>query len=190
MANSAQTQDPSLLGRVARGDGSAVAPLLERYGPLLWSMAKKQLDPSTAEDAVQAVFVKLWKNAGAFDPTKGSETTFVTVLARRTFIDHRRRIGARPETDPLEAADSELLVDEEISRTLEVQDEARVVLDAVDKLSPNQRALLRMSIVEGKTHREIAALTSIPLGTVKSHLRRGLERVRTLLGVERKEEAS
>ena len=184
-----QGTEPTLLERIARGDGAAVQPLLDRYGPLLWSMAKKQLDPTTAEDAVQAVFVKLWKNAERFDPEKGSETTFVTVIARRTFIDQRRRLGARPETDTLEAVDDELSEERDVSARIEVADEARVALDALDKLAPTQRGLLRMSIVEGKTHREIAALTRLPLGTVKSHLRRGLERVRALLDVEKPEGA-
>ena len=181
--------EPTLLERIARGDGAAVQPLLDRYGPLLWSMAKKQLDPTTAEDAVQAVFVKLWKNADRFDPEKGSETTFVTVIARRTFIDQRRRLGARPETDTLESMDEELSEERDVSAPLETADEARVALNAIEKLAPTQRGLLRMSIVEGKTHREIAALTSLPLGTVKSHLRRGLERVRALLDVQRPEGA-
>jgi RNA polymerase sigma-70 factor, ECF subfamily len=79
---------------VAAGDRAAMRRCIDRYSDLVWSLALR-LSPSRsdAEDAVQDVFVSLWQNAAKFDPTKGSEPTFVAVIARRRLIDRLRRAG-------------------------------------------------------------------------------------------------
>lgn len=175
----------SLLLRVARGDAAAVPLLLDRYGALVWSIARKQARTDEAEDLVQEVFIQIWKQAERYDPELGSEAAFITTIARRRLIDHRRKVGRRgeamelPEEMPVEVPG--------VADPLELSEEARVAKQALDKLRPEQREVLHMALVEGRTHTEIAELTSLPLGTVKSHARRGLERVRRLLRVEPEE---
>lgn len=74
----------SILQRIANGDQAAIADCLSKYGGLVWSIARKMLRNSDdAEDAVQEIFVDVWKNAGRFDETKSSETTFIAMIARR-----------------------------------------------------------------------------------------------------------
>ncbi len=173
-------QDP-LLPRIAAGEAWAVQALVDRYGRLIWSLARRQLG-SQADDLVQEVFVELWRSAERFDPSRSSESTFVTMIARRRIIDLRRRASARPEeVDELAAAPEQADL-EPVDARLEIEDEVRLARKALDRVSPDRRRVLELSLLEGLTHVEIAQTTEIPLGTVKSHLRRGLEEVRELLG--------
>ena len=96
-------------------------------------------------------------------------------------IDRRRRIGRRAETDEL--PDIDVPGGESGVERVEVADEAELARKAVDKLSKPQRHVLELWVQEGLTHSEIATHTGMPLGTVKSHLRRGLGRVREILGL-------
>lgn len=172
-------REPTLLERVARGDRAAVPALLDRYGPLVWSIARRQVEASAAEDLVQEVFIQIWKSAERYDPERASEATFITTIARRRVIDHRRRVGRRPDVEEIQEDDAG--TDDGALEAVELADEARVAAEALEELRPEQRRVLRLAIVEGLTHTQIAEVTSMPLGTVKSHARRGLERVRALL---------
>ena len=169
----------TLLQRVSQGDASAVNQVLDRYSALVWSIVRQQLDARSAEDIVQEIFIDVWRSAPRYDSEKSSEATFIATIARRRLIDFTRRERRRPEREELFdvwSDDSRPVQDE-----LEVQDEARVASEAIEKLKPAQRQVLQMSIVEGYTHTQIAEITRLPLGTVKSHARRGLERVRQML---------
>ena len=168
----------SLLERVAAGDAAAVPALLDAYGALVWSIARKQVAPDVAEDVVQETFVELWKSAARYDPERASEATFIATIARRRVIDQRRRIGRRPEVEEVE---EQTPVSDLGLEGVELADEARLAAEAMAQLRPEQQRVLRLSIVEGLTHTQIAAATRMPLGTVKSHAKRGLERVRALL---------
>jgi RNA polymerase sigma-70 factor (ECF subfamily) len=171
----------TLLERVAQGEADAVPRLLDRYGPLIWTIVRKQVPPHAAEDVVQEICIQLWKSAGRYDPEVASEATFITTIARRRLIDHRRKLGRRPEAEELfEEAVPE---PEEEADPVELADEAQQVAGAIAKLRPEQRRVLELSLVEGMTQVQIAEVTRLPLGTVKSHARRGLERVRAALGV-------
>ena len=103
-------------------------------------------------------------------------------IARRRLIDRARRLGRRPAIALLEEAGD--VAAEPIPDRTEVDDEVRRAQAALQQLRPEQRQVLELSLAEGRTHTEIAAAVGIPLGTVKSHARRGLMRLRTLLGVE------
>jgi len=91
--------DPaSILERVAQGDPSAPAECIDRFSGLVWSLARRLCaSASDAEDAVQEIFIDVWKSAGRFDPSIASETTFVAMIARRRLIDRGRRRMRRPE---------------------------------------------------------------------------------------------
>ncbi|MFT5289596.1 MAG: RNA polymerase sigma factor (sigma-70 family) [Planctomycetota bacterium] len=164
----------SILVRVARGDADGVRACLDRYGALVWSVAKKVGDDiATIEDVVQEVFIDVWKSAGRFDPEKGSEATFIATIARRRVIDRRRRVGRAPMQELID--DSTTSVDDAGLTQVDLGDEARQAREALSELKPEQRRVILMSVVEGLTHPEIASATGIPLGTVKSHIRRGLD---------------
>lgn len=146
-------------------------------------------DLALAEDAVQEIFLEVWKNASRYDPSIASEATFVATVARRRLIDMHRKRQRRPQIEAVEVEAAGGFDDGGIDR-VELRDEAALAAEAIDQLKPDQRDLLRMWIMEGLTHGEIAERTGRPLGTVKSHLRRGLMKVRELLGVTDDEEAS
>jgi RNA polymerase sigma-70 factor (ECF subfamily) len=172
------TQEATLLERVAGGDAAAVRLLLDRYRGMVWKMARRRFEPSEAEDVVQEVFVSLWKSAVRFDRGQSAESTFVTTIARRRMADFARRRSRRPETELDDATEP---AEPAAPDPLEQAEQVSSALAAVATLKPVPRALLRMAIVDGLTHDEIASATRLPLGTVKSHVRRGLERVRAQL---------
>jgi len=172
----------AILKRVADGDALAVQECLKRYGGLVWSLARKMLRNSDdAEDAVQEIFVDVWKNAARFDETKSSETTFIAMIARRRLIDKIRYSTRRISADSLDDVLLEPFT--RADKTLEISIEAEQAAEAMRKLRPEQQQVLRLSIVQGMSHQEISQATGMPLGTVKTHARRGLLQVRELMGL-------
>lgn len=172
-----------LLPRIALGDEAAVRECVVRYGALVWSLVRRwSPNTSDAEDAVQDVFIDLWRSAGRFDATRATESGWVAMVTRRRLIDRMRRRQRLPELETLsdvhdvpdEGAED---VAQDLDRATRL-DRARAVLDA---LPATQRRMLELSLLEGKTHDEIARETDTPLGTVKSHIRRGLKRARDLM---------
>ncbi len=147
-------------------------------GGLVWSIAlRRSPSPADAEDAVQEIFVDLWRSAARFDPAASSETAFVAMIARRRLIDRLRRNKSRPETEPL----SERLGIESSAVGAETCVEAGRAAQALSQLRPEQRTVLVLAVCHGLSHEEIAQRTGMPLGTVKAHARRGLLRVREAL---------
>jgi RNA polymerase sigma-70 factor (ECF subfamily) len=175
-----QVSDESMiLPRVARGDPDGVRECIQRYGGLVWYLARRyNLSAHDAEDAVQEVFIELWKNAGRFDPAKGSEKLFIATLARRRLIDRYRTDARRLDTEHLDEQRAGGLSG---NGGMEQAVEVERVAQAMQALDPQQRRLIEMNIVRGLTHSEIVEATDLPLGTVKSHLRRGLLRLRSLI---------
>ena len=173
-----------LLTRIAAGDQSAVPDCVARYGPLVWTLAQRRLkNVADAEDAVQEVFIDLWRSAERFDPGIAEEITFVAMIARRRLIDRVRKDARRPAAAPLDAAGSSAAVDPgaAVGDRIEVGEEARLAAEQFDRLPSDAQRVLRLSIFDGLSHGEIAAQTSLPLGTVKSHIRRGLDTLRQRL---------
>jgi RNA polymerase sigma-70 factor (ECF subfamily) len=152
---------------------------MERFSGLVWSIARKlSADPSDAEDAVQEVFIDLWRSAHRFDPDKGTETTFVATIARRRLIDRGRRRQRRPEVPGI---DDGIAVQEPSDDRTDIRERAALVNRAMGSLRPEQRRVLQLAINHGATHEQIATSTGMPLGTVKTHARRGLMRLREVL---------
>lgn len=167
-----------VLPRVAAGDTAAVRVCLERYGRVVLGMARRWLgSDADAEDATQEVFIDLWKQAGRFDPRVASELTFVAMIARRKLIDRLRRRKTRPPAATL----AEEPVSPPAASTWELNDELAPVRQVLDELPAAQRRVLLLAVSDGASHAEIAELTGLPLGTVKTHIRRGLLYVRERL---------
>lgn len=150
---------------------------VDRYGNLVWALARR-LSPnaSEAEDAVQEIFVDVWRSASRFDPNIASEAAFIATIARRRLIDRRRRRGRQPAT-PNDLAAPEPA----IAPSQELVGDAAFAARALEQLRPEQRRMVVLATCHGLTHEEIAESTGMPLGTVKAHVRRGLMRVRELL---------
>lgn len=169
----------AILPRIAAGDEAAVQECIDEYGGLVWSMARRLLgDDVEAEDAVQDAFVEIWRGADRFDPRLASERTYVAMLARRRIIDHLRSKRRRPDV-PM-PAESRLPSDAD-DRTLERGVEARLAARVFRKLPEERRRVLELAVYRGLTHREIAEASGMPVGTVKTHITRGLARVREIL---------
>ncbi len=167
----------SILHAASTSDPSAVRACIDAYGAVVWSMARRHSrSQADAEDAAQEIFLDLWRNGARFDPARSSEIAFVAMLARRRLIDRARSAKRRPQTDAIELGEHAA-----VPARGDVCIEARRAADAIATLKPEQREVLLLSAVEGHSHEEIAALRGIPLGTVKSHARRALIRVREAL---------
>ena len=172
----------TILNRIAEGDKSAVQECLDKYGGLIWSLARRMCpNKEDAEDAVQEIFIDVWKNAARFDEAQASETTFIAMIARRRLIDRLRKIQRQPNIDSFE----DILAEPAEHSNLQMQTsvEANEAAKALKILRPEQRQILQLSIVQGYSHQEIADALKMPLGTVKTHARRGLLQVREFLGV-------
>jgi RNA polymerase sigma-70 factor, ECF subfamily len=172
----------SLLERIARGDDAAVAQVMDQYGALVWSIARRLTrNPSDAEDAVQEIFTDVWRSAHRFDEKAGTEKVFITTIARRRLIDRMRRIANRVSTESTDVLDE--LGFHTPDTAAEVSVEAERAARVLEKLRPEQRQVIELGLLHGLSHSEIAGMTGMPLGTVKTFMRRGLIQVREMLGV-------
>lgn len=191
VTESALTTQDLLLPRVARGDQAATRECIKRFGGLVWSIAKRLMIPDAQiDDAVQDVFVEVWKNAGRYDVNIASETAFVAVIARRRLIDQIRRLNRQTDSTALsEAVEADATAGgwrgrgegAGVSTAQETSEEAIEAARALDQLSVDQQRVLRLSIYRGLSHELIARVLNMPLGTVKTHARRGLIRLREIL---------
>jgi len=172
-------EDTPILERVARQEPGAVDEMMKRFGGLVWSLARRTCpDATEAEDAVQEIFVEIWRTAGRFDSSIAGEATFVAMIARRRLIDRTRRRTRRPQSVALQESTSDPTPEDDRPEILE---QAGVASEAFEQLRPEQQQVLRLAIHHGRSHEQIATTTGMPLGTVKTHARRGLIRLRQLL---------
>ena len=169
----------SLLQRVGVGDTGAMLACMERFRGLIWSLVRRSCsNAADADDVVQEIFISLWSSAHRFDPTIASESTFVSVIARRRLIDRTRQRMRRP-------APSSIIEDVELDRNelprCQIKEAGEIAQVALEKLRPEQQQVLHLSIECGCSHEQIATSTGLPLGTVKTHARRGLQKLRDAL---------
>jgi RNA polymerase sigma-70 factor (ECF subfamily) len=167
----------NILQRIAGDDESAVTDCLDTYGKLIWALARRFSGTrEDAEDAVQEIFIDIWKYAARFDVAKSPEGAFVTLIARRRLIDRLRKSKAQPPASLFESALANRASDAD--KKLQMYVEMKYAVDALDKLSAHEKQIMQMTIYGGMTHSEIAKTTGLPLGTVKSQLRRGFKKMR------------
>lgn len=174
----------SILQRIAENDKTAVKDCVEQYQNLVWDLTRKfTASGDDAEDAVQEIFIDIWKNAAKYDAEKSPEWAFVALIARRRLIDRLRKHYRRPRFASVEydlearASDAHL--------KLESRLEVRLAVEALNKLSEHENQIIRMSVCGGMSHPEIAETVGLPLGTVKTQIRRGLIKIRHSLGEPR-----
>ncbi|MBX3356234.1 MAG: sigma-70 family RNA polymerase sigma factor [Phycisphaeraceae bacterium] len=177
--------DWMLMRRVAAGDEQAVVNLYDRFGSLVYKAARQVLNSrAEAEDAVQDVFVRLWQTADRFDPRRARLVTWVMLIARRHLIDRLRRKGSRPERLGLDSQTSAGEADPEAHRQQEASEGSPKLREKLRELPELQREVIERAYLQGFTLREVSQQLNAPLGTVKSALSRGLQRLRDRMGSE------
>jgi RNA polymerase sigma-70 factor (ECF subfamily) len=184
--NSAETPDRELVRRIGAGDQDAMAALYDRYARQSYSLARRICaDDGIAQDVVQEAFLAFWRDTSRFDSTKGSFGTWLLTLVHHKSVDAVRRESAlRKRTVPA-SEDG----DEWSAPPGPGADQAAIgavfaeyVQDALGRLPEEQRHAIVLAYYRGYTQREVAAITGVPLGTVKSRMFTGLQRLRGLLG--------
>ena len=153
---------------------------INEYGSLVWAIASRYVKNRTcAEDVVQEIFTDLWKSANRYDPAIATESTFIGMLARRRAIDFVRREKRSPLFEPLPESDviPHCLVDSPSA----IRCDSHEVRAALQILPEDTRRIFSLHFEQGMSHPEIVEKTGLPLGTVKTRLRRGLIDVRNHL---------
>ncbi len=177
----ALTDQPALLERIAQGDQECMRRLIDQYTGLVWSLVRRKVsNKADAEDLVQDIFAEIWKCAKRYKPEMGSEATFVSVITRRRVIDYIRKVTRRDPEVQFDGAVEYSAADTPQSNETS-SEEIASAMDIMRSMSPQRRQVLELSVIHGLSHSQIVESTSMPLGTVKAHIRRGLEEVRSML---------
>ena len=182
--------DSQLVGRMAAGEDAALGDLYDRYGKMVYALALAIVrEPADAEEVVVDAFGQAWRHAGSFDATRGSVGAWLATIARSRALDTVRARGRRVRA--LERA--ALLSDEGLAapiaaagsdptRGVERAEARRLVSQALAALPGPQRTAIELAYFEGLSQSEIAERLAEPLGTVKTRIRTGMEKLRALLG--------
>jgi RNA polymerase sigma-70 factor (ECF subfamily) len=170
------------LAAVAKGDRAALGDLYQRTSAKLFGVCLRILqDRSEAEEVLQETYLIVWRRAGTFDPTRASPVTWLATIARNKAIDRLRAAGPKSRRVPLEAAFEAADPTPLASATLEMSDERRRLEECLGQLEPKYSAAIREAFLDGKTYDELAGRMGVPLGTMKSWIRRSLMRLRSCL---------
>lgn len=183
---SEQDADLSLMRRVAANEEAAVGELYDRFGSLVYRMAYQSMPTrADAEDAVQEVFVRLWRTAKRYDPKRAALVTWVMLISRRHLVDKLRRSQARVKASALDAAqvgDGPGTIGD--VSTMEKDERFSALLRRVSALPELQRTVVMRAYLGGQTLRQIGEELNTPIGTVKSALSRALVRLRERVNEE------
>jgi RNA polymerase sigma-70 factor (ECF subfamily) len=186
MATSQDAADREMLAQAAGGDQAAFAKLYDRLSGPLYSLAVRMLsDANEAQDAVQEVFVQIWRRAAKYDPTQSSVFSWAMLMTRSRIIDRLRARGRRlrvvaSSTNDTNnaAATADASVAESAADTADRNEEAMRVRTVLDKLPAEQRQAIELAFFSELTHYQIADQLGQPLGTIKARIRRGLLKLR------------
>ena len=180
----AQVSDVELLHAVAGGDEEALARLYDRYRLILFGLLLRILGSrEEAEDVLQDVFIQVWRRARDFDEKRGKPFTWLVTLARSRAIDRLRLLGARNRLAESVAKDQVDEVSDALSETIH-SGQREIVQLALAELPAEQKEALVLAYYDGLTQSEIASQLGTPLGTIKTRMRSGMMKLRTLLGTQ------
>jgi RNA polymerase sigma-70 factor (ECF subfamily) len=190
MSQAPETDDRAieldLLARVAKRERVAFEQLYARYSNILYATAMKFLkQDADAQDVVQDVFIQIWDKAKLYDPTKGKPLTWALTMTRNRSIDRiraiQRRTRLRDDFESETVADESAGVREALSE-VDASEKSQILRDAVGRLSPEQRKVIELAFFGGLTQSEVADRLGEPLGTIKARARRGLMKLKEILG--------
>ncbi len=172
--------DTTILQRIAAQDKQAVKECVDQYNGLIWSIIRNAgFHNGEAEDLVQNIFIEIWKSASRFDPNIRSEAVFISMITRRRMIDFlRKKITEKDRFEFREELPSvPAYSDDRLADSFDVQS----LRDNIGALNEDEQQVLKLSTVLGLSQSEIASKTGLPLGTVKSHMRRGIQKLHKLM---------
>jgi len=181
-----QSVDLWLFERIQARDQAALADLYDRHARLLFSVALRILrDRGEAEDVLQDVFVRVWDRVDSYDSALGTPLAWLVRVTRNRAIDRVRARAARPALAD-EGASSVVLLEPSRDPDPEAQaslsEAGRALVSALSRLPDEQRILIERAFYGGLTHTELAAAFNLPLGTVKTRIRTGVQALRAALG--------
>lgn len=179
----ADCSDGDLAAAVADGSEPALAEIYRRYGAAVHGTALAVLkDRSLAEDVTQLVFVTFWERPDRFDPARGSLRSLLVSIAHNRGIDVLRSNASRARREERDAVENRLVaVPDPVAGEAWHELSSAVLSTALASLEADQREAIELAYFGGRTYREVATELSVPEGTVKSRIRRGLERLRVVL---------
>jgi RNA polymerase sigma-70 factor, ECF subfamily len=179
----AEADDAELMAGIAAGDVYALERLYDRYSALVFSVSLRVLrDTQLAEDVVQEVFLRLWRQPTSFDPERGRFVSWLMSVTRNRSLDEQRRLSRRSRS---ESHDEDAVRDlpgldrfDDPQLGLEIGEQRAAVRAAMTRLPPAQREVIELAYFSGLTQVEIAERTGDPLGTVKTRIRLGMRKMR------------
>ncbi|WP_249227640.1 sigma-70 family RNA polymerase sigma factor [Kutzneria sp. CA-103260] len=180
-----RSADAELVAAVAAGDQQAFAALYDRYSRQAYSLALRVcVDPEFAEEAVQEAFLAVWKDPGRFDPDRGGFASWLLTLVHHRSVDVVRRQASHRKRNLLGGDE---VIDRASPAAAGADEQALtgvvggLVRQALRQLSVDQRQVIALAYLGGYTQAEVASMTGLPLGTVKSRTFAGIKRLRDLL---------
>jgi RNA polymerase sigma-70 factor (ECF subfamily) len=177
-----ETDLVNCLTRVGAGDRAAFGRVYDRSAGQLFALAlgicrRRAL----AEEVLQEAYVRIWRHAPQYDPTRGDPMAWLATIVRRLAIDALRRAGNESPLEPGHASDVADPDPDPLVQTIRAQ-ESLVVRRCLDELEARQRSCIVLAYFRGCSHSEVGARLGLPLGTVKSYIRRGLQRLKRCIG--------
>ncbi len=179
MADNALIDEAALIRLITLHDQNALSELYNRYGRAVYGLAFRVVQNSTlAEEVTQDTFLKVWNQPESWDPVRGKLVSWLLTIARYTAIDRLRREQRRPMGAPLddilEVVGKRALIDDPIWQ------DGRLLRTLIARLPPDQIEVIELGFYEGMTHSEMAEHLKLPLGTVKTRVRLGLQKLKTM----------
>lgn len=173
-----------LLVRVADGDRAAFAELYDSLSSRVFGLIRRVLvDPSQSEEVLQEVFLEIWQSASGFAPNKGQGRSWILTMAHRRAVDRVRASQSSVDRDMRVGARDAYTQQESVAEQVELKIEGRRVVRALRTLPDAQREAITLAYFGGYSQSEIATLLGAPLGTIKTRMRDGLNRLRQEMGV-------
>ena len=181
-AEVSRSQLVAALVRVAAGDRAALRMVYQDTSAKLFGVCLRILnDRSEAEDVLQDVYVTVWRKAASFDPGRASPITWLVAIARNRAIDQLRSGAVRRRMEPIESADAVSDPAPPVVERVELAQQHQRLARCLEELDARHASAIRAAFLDGATYEELAARMNVPLGTMKSWIRRGLLKLRACL---------
>lgn len=182
--SSVTPSNEDLLRRVATGDRDAFAALYDETAARVFGLVKRLLrDHAQSEEVTQEIFLEIWQTAARYDQNKGGAMAWMLTMAHRRAVDRVRASQASRDRDVRIGIRDHAPAFDSVVENVEIAIESERVKEAMMRLTELQRQAVQLAYFGGYSHREVSAMLSVPIGTVKTRFRDGMIRLRDELGV-------